>query len=77
MKVNTLVDNWGGVRLDIIGESVHENALLELLARKGIASTSIGAQAGSDSPIEAVLTFSFYAHPLPEQVANPSKVVQQ
>jgi len=60
MKIETNLDHWGGIRLEIKGESSHENALLQMLARKRICDDYSATDQGStDGPTQTILALTF------------------
>lgn len=60
MKIETWLDNWGGIRMDITGESTHENTLLEMLAKKRICDDySASERSSTDKPPQTVLMLTF------------------
>jgi len=60
MKIETNLDPWGGIRLELKGESSHENTLLRMLGMKRICEDhSTSDQGSTDGPTQTILTLTF------------------
>lgn len=59
MQTESHMDQWGGIILELRGESAHENTLLELLGTKRMAEHVSSESGSTASPSATTLTFTF------------------